>query len=299
MSTQSAEREFFYEAITRARHKLLLTRPVLADNGAEWVASPFWEAVRHLVEVEPESIPSETAVPLGNTASQAEWWETLASYPDSMIGQQIQNRREWQSIQSAAQIWQMRQAGETAVWEGDLTTLAPELSAQFGPDHIWSASRLESYQVCGFLFYLQNILKVEPRPEPTEGLDGRQLGRVYHDIFEQVTESEPPKELEETAVYDWITAIANPVLDSGPEQEGFRETAWWSQTRMEIINNVVRTILNLSADAYEFHQAEAAFGINGPPLMIRGRMPPRMKCRSAPSWGSRHLASGGWKRYEE
>ncbi|MBK8129246.1 MAG: hypothetical protein IPK53_10130 [bacterium] len=52
-STQSAEREFFYEAITRVRDKLLLTRPVLADNGAEWVASPYWEATRRLMSINP------------------------------------------------------------------------------------------------------------------------------------------------------------------------------------------------------------------------------------------------------
>lgn len=268
-STQSAEREFFYEAITRARHKLLLTRPILADNGAEWVASPFWEAVCKLVEVEPERIPSETIIPLENTASRAEWWETLSAYPESINGQPVPNTREWQHLQAAARIWQLRQAGETAVWEGDLTTLSAELSTLFGPEHIWSASRLETYQVCGFLFYLQNILKVEPRPEPAEGLDIRQLGRVYHDIFEKVMESDPPEQPEETVVYDWVTAIATPILDAAPEQEGFRETAWWSQTRLEIINNVVRTVLMLSEEEHEFLQAEAEFGIHGPPLIIQ------------------------------
>ena len=44
-STLSAEREFFYEAISRPRGKLLLTRPILAENGAEWVSTPYWEAV--------------------------------------------------------------------------------------------------------------------------------------------------------------------------------------------------------------------------------------------------------------
>lgn len=269
-STQSAEREFFYEAITRARHKLLLTRPILADNGAEWVASPFWEAVRQLIEVEPESIPSERIIPLEDTASRAEWWETLAAaYPESIDGQPVQSTREWQHLQSAAQIWQLRQAKERSVWEGDLTILSAELSAQFGSEHMWSASRLEAYQVCGFLFYLQNILKVEPRPEPAEGLDIRQLGRVYHHIFEKVMESGPPESLEETVVYDWVTAVAAPILDAAPEQEGFRETAWWSQTRLGIINNVVRTVCKLPIEGYEFRWAEAEFGFSKPPLVIQ------------------------------
>ena len=52
-STESAEAEFFYETITRPRERLLLTRPRLADNGAPWQASPYWEEVRRLVAAEP------------------------------------------------------------------------------------------------------------------------------------------------------------------------------------------------------------------------------------------------------
>ena len=51
LSTEGAEAEFFYETITRPRERLLLTRPRLADNGAPWQASPYWEAVRRLVAV--------------------------------------------------------------------------------------------------------------------------------------------------------------------------------------------------------------------------------------------------------
>ncbi|HEX8959488.1 MAG TPA: hypothetical protein VF770_06665, partial [Solirubrobacterales bacterium] len=39
---ESGEAQHFYEAVTRPRERLLLTRPRLADNGAAWQASPFW-----------------------------------------------------------------------------------------------------------------------------------------------------------------------------------------------------------------------------------------------------------------
>ena len=61
LSTESAEAEFFYETITRPRERLLLTRPRLADNGAPWQASPYWEEVRRLVTVTPERLTSESA----------------------------------------------------------------------------------------------------------------------------------------------------------------------------------------------------------------------------------------------
>jgi ATP-dependent helicase/DNAse subunit B len=265
-STQSAEREFFYEAVTRARQKLLLTRPVLADNGAEWVASPFWEAVRQVVAVAPEIIPSQAVVPLAETASPAEWWETLAA--QSGDPSQVEDLDVWHHIQAAARIWQVRQAGETAVTNGNLSALTPDLTTRYGPDHIWSASRLESYQTCGFFFFVKSVLALAPRPEPAEGLDVAQLGSLYHQLFEAVTTAGLPDPSTEAAVRHQVTTLATPILDAAPEQQGFRETGWWAQTRQEILDNVTRSVMALNDGSYTFLQAEASFGFQGDPLVI-------------------------------
>ena len=47
-STLSWEGEYFYEGITRASRALLLTRSRIADNGAPWQPSPYWEEVKRL-----------------------------------------------------------------------------------------------------------------------------------------------------------------------------------------------------------------------------------------------------------
>lgn len=271
LTTQSAEREFFYEAITRAREKLLLTRPVLADNGAEWVASPYWEAVRHLVDAEPLPIASEAIVPLAETASWAEWWETAVTLPDGASLVQPRDTAVWQHIQAAAHIWHTRQQAETSVYEGDLSVLAAELADRFGPDHLWSASRLEAYKTCGFFFFLQAVMKLEPRQEPVEGLDARQLGLVYHEIFEQTAKlwaEDPRQGGDDEALRALVTAVAAPILDAAPDKQGFRETPWWSQTRQEIIDNVTRSLALLAQGEYAFYQAEAAFGSDNPPLAL-------------------------------
>lgn len=266
-STESAEREFFYEAVTRARSRLLLTRPVLADNGAAWLASPFWETTRRLLSVTPVASGSTAVLPLHETASWVEWWESAIgndrAAPDQAADAEIRRR-----IETAAAIWHMRQQTAASAWEGDLSPLAAQLSARFGADHVWSASRLEAYRTCGFLFFLQAVLGIQPRPEPAEGLDARQLGRVYHDIFEQATGDGFPDPATETAVRDWVTAVAAPILDAAPEQQGFRQTPWWAQTRAEIIDNVTRSLLALADGDYTFFRAEAAFGSKGPPLAI-------------------------------
>ena len=53
LTAEGAEAAYFYEAVTRPREWLLLTRPRIADNGAPWQASPYWEEVRQRVTVEP------------------------------------------------------------------------------------------------------------------------------------------------------------------------------------------------------------------------------------------------------
>jgi ATP-dependent helicase/DNAse subunit B len=267
-STQSAEREFFYEAVTRPRRRLLLTRPILAENGADWVASPYWEAVRQLTTQMPERIGSEEIVAADKSASWVEWWETVSAAAEPLTKDQVQDQATWQHINRAAGIWRARQEAERSIWEGDLQVVAENLSSEHGPDKIWSASRLETYQTCGFLFYLRYVLGVEPRPEPAEGLDARQLGSLYHRILEQVMRKEGLDFTDEAAVQEWVSGVARPILDAAPEEEGFRETPWWRQTQQEIINNVTSTIMALAGDGYEFLYSEVSFGIKSRPLII-------------------------------
>jgi hypothetical protein len=75
-----------------------------------------------------------------------------------------------------AEIWRSREQGAGSVFDGSLPELSGQLAQDFGPDHIWSASRLETYQRCRYFFYAQNVLNLEARPEPAEGLDVTQLG---------------------------------------------------------------------------------------------------------------------------
>ncbi len=267
-STKSAEREFFYEALTRPRQKLLLTRPVLADNGADWVASPYWEAVRSLIDCVPEKIGSEELLAAEETASWPEWWESIAAAADGHALAQQQDPIIWRQIQTAAHIWQERAAAGDSQWDGNLHMLSEALMAEHGSQKIWSASRLELYQTCAFSFYTRYILGLSQRPEPVEGLDTRQLGTLYHNIFERAARLEGVDYADETAVREAVAAAAAPILDAAPEEEGFRETPWWEHTRQEIIDNVTSSILALAGDGYEFLQAEASFGFKNSPLVV-------------------------------
>ncbi|MBV5347563.1 hypothetical protein JZU46_05030, partial [bacterium] len=47
------EGTLFYQAVTRGRQKLLLTRPYLAEDGQAWEPSPFWTEINRLVGNQP------------------------------------------------------------------------------------------------------------------------------------------------------------------------------------------------------------------------------------------------------
>jgi ATP-dependent helicase/DNAse subunit B len=279
-STESAEAEFFYETITRPAERLLLTRPRLAENGALWEASPFWEEVRRLVDVQPETLTSESVPAPGAVASWPELMESLSAH----IGHD--NAKAWVSeaepsrctaLNAAAGLVSLRSAPPdeeepSGPYDGDLTILRETLGRRFSPKHTWSPSRLENYVTCGFLFFVASVLGLEPRQEPKEGLDARQLGNIYHRILRDVYQY--PGVTDPTSLEQLLAAlptIADRVLDEAPKREGFRETAWWAQTRSEIVEKVRRSLQALADLEGEFvpFKYETPFGLEGePPLVV-------------------------------
>jgi RecB family exonuclease len=272
LPTESAEPERFYEAVTRASESLLLTRPRLADNGAAWAPSPFWEEMRRLVGAEPMALASESAPPPDRAASWPELLASLAAYPweeDACQWAQRHGPERWQALESAAQIVSARSGqGLTGAYDGNLGALRDELAGRYGALHVWSATRLEQYRACPFMFYVGSVLQLEPRVEPVEGLDGRQLGSIYHRLFEAYYADGGPQ----SDLTEWAQRVAGPILDQAPVREGFRETAWWPQTRAEILANFLRSIVALgqSAEGYVEVLCEQPFGGDRPLVLHDG-----------------------------
>jgi len=279
-STESAEAEYFYETVSRPAERLLLTRPRLADNGALWQASPFWEEVRRLVETHPQALTSESLPFPSAVASWPELMESLSAHRG------YEDVRRWVSetklsrmtaLEGAAGVLELRSAplGEGELpgpFDGDLTTLGDLFAGRFGPVHVWSASRLEAYVTCPFFFFVGSVLGLEAREEPAEGLDARQLGNIYHRMLQDVygdsmvTDTTSLEQLLEA-----LPRVAERVLDDAPEREGFRETAWWQQTRREIVENVRRSLEALAEVNGEWVPSffEMPFGLWGqPPLVV-------------------------------
>jgi ATP-dependent helicase/DNAse subunit B len=274
-STESAEAEFFYETVTRPRQRLLLTRPRLADNGAPWQASPFWEEIRRLVHVDPMTLTSESIPAPDQAASWPELMESIATHPGyagfrKWIAETVPERSI--ALEAASSVLGLREdAAAGTPFDGDLSGLAEAFARRFGPGSTWSASRLETYRTCPFSFFVGHVLGLEPREEPSEGLDARQLGTIIHRILEEV-HGDPA--VDDTTDLDQLLAVlpavAGRILDESPEREGFRETAWWHQTRAEIVDAVRRSLEALAelAGDYVPWGHELAFGLGSHPALV-------------------------------
>ncbi|MHB1319555.1 MAG: PD-(D/E)XK nuclease family protein, partial [Anaerolineae bacterium] len=278
-SPENLEAQIFYEAITRPREALLLTRPRIADNGAPWEPSPYWEEVSRRVAITPIESTGRSHPPLGEAASWPELAAAVAAHSAVGVpttaaeGPEATPAWAWVAQHQPALCDQIthgsmplahRLAGIAGPLDGDLTGWAPVFSAHFSPRHVWSASRLEQYRTCPYFFFTSSVLGLEPRQPPREGLDARQLGNIYHHILEQLYRT-VGRAGDLAALLEALPGIANGVLDAAPRAEQFRETAFWERTRQGILAHVEQSVRGIEAlgGGYRFSEAERAFGISG------------------------------------
>jgi ATP-dependent helicase/nuclease subunit B len=261
------EASFFYQAVTRSRQHLLLTRPYLADDGQPWEPSPYWiEARRVLGNPQPLHIRPEDPLNPADAASPAEL--ALACAQNGLPFDAALLERA-----AILQARSTRLAG--GPHEGDLAELAGELTDRFHPDFGWSASKLEAYGTCPFYFYIAYALGLEPRTPPEEGYDVRALGSMLHKILEETYQrAADPADLQ--ACIAALPAIADEVFAAGPAEYGFRPTALWAMQQQELRRILEKTITALAeaSQGYTPRHLEAKFGMGNPSLTLQTDLGP-------------------------
>lgn len=264
------EATIFYQAITLAREKLLLTRPCLADDGQQWEASPYWQEVRRLVKTPVQRVRPQDPLPPRDAASMPELVAAAAAHPVTAAALRATGddaARAWQRANDGAVVLRARQSDAPAtLHEGNLSPLATSLARRYGPAHVWSASRLEAYATCPLHFLFLHDLALERRTPPQEGFDALTLGSMYHEVLEKVYRRSPVDPLPA------LEAIAPEVFDAAPERYGFRPTALWERQKAELTRILADTIAALAkaSQGYEPLAQEQPFGMRDrPPLVIR------------------------------
>lgn len=287
------EATFFYEAITRARQRLLLTRPYLTDDGQPWEPSPYWLEVQRLAAVEAEHRRPETALAWSEVASPQELLAAMAqragdlgataqaAWPPGSQAAEAPSLPDfdlagaWRHVLHAASVLRARLKPRAAgPYDGDLSALDGQLQADYAPEHVWSSSRLEAYAVCPFNFFVGSGLGLEPRLPMQTGFDQLILGSIYHAVLEQVyRQALELGDWSEQALLSLLPLVAEAVFDAAPQRYGFRPTPLWAYQRRELTQILERTLQGLAEAAveggYRPLALEQAFGLEGqPPLVI-------------------------------
>jgi ATP-dependent helicase/DNAse subunit B len=183
----------FYQLVTRARRRLVLSYPAVDDRGQALLPSPFLTALLDCFQ--PGAIPVERRRMLldGYTSDaplcQAEqrvqvamnWASKGRELPDLPVGHlpadlsgQLERARRM-----AQHRFQDRQYGP---YDGLLRhpDIVAELQDRFGPDKVFSPTALEDYIACPFRYLMGNVLRLEPLDEPQEEIEGTDRGKVFH-----------------------------------------------------------------------------------------------------------------------
>jgi len=270
-STESYENELFLVALSRAKHRLLLTRPRLADNGAPWQPSPYWEELRELVAAEPIHVGEERLPEPSAAASPSEALALMrVESRDAATAWLEQELPEAAALVKQAVGRLRAQRYRRTSPDGDLTRVAATVADQFGPWHPISATRLEAYALCPYLFFAQHVLRLEAVEPVREGLDPAQLGSIYHRILAQAYGHPDVRDpADQDQVLAVLPEVLTSVLDEAPEVEGFRPTAWWRYTCEEIARHVQESVQALAEmGPYQPRWFEQRFGRGGFPALV-------------------------------
>jgi ATP-dependent helicase/nuclease subunit B len=262
----------FYQAFTRAEKRLLLTRPYLSEDGESWEASPYWDSAQSLLDQNArQKISQNLRRPQCDAASSQELLFWAVQEGRLAYGADPELAARWQDLQAARDVLEARRAGLAAgPYEGDAAQIAGGLAAHYGVDHVWSASRLETYGSCPLHFYVQHVLKLEPKEPPELGLDPRQLGSMLHRVLELVyARAEDPSDVDQLLA--GLEDTASQVFKSAPTVYGFRPSPLWEVEQAQFMAMLRETITALAEVSRGWTPIafEEKFGIgSAPPLHL-------------------------------
>ena len=205
------EEHYFYQAACRATDRLYLTRPLALSDGAETVASYYIEELRRAIapaeivvkqirgDVDArDTFAASSAAELGTILvrqAEAQGHDVLgAKLPPSLAGDLLSRAAERGYISPSAQhridIEHQRHGGWFGQFDGEITNddLRLMLARHFGPEHVYSASRLSTFGNCAFRFFGNRVLRIEPRSEAALDLQAIDAGKLLHDILRRFFE---------------------------------------------------------------------------------------------------------------
>jgi RecB family exonuclease len=205
------EEHYFYQAACRTTERLCLSRPLALNDGTETVASYYIDELRRAIapsEIEVKQIRGDIdARNLFEASSRGELGATLIRQAEALsrragqawipqpIAKQLLALAEKEKLISPyarkrIEIEHARHGQRFGPYDGEITDedLRLMLALHFGPEHVYSASRLSTYGNCAFRFFGNRVLRIEPRSEAALDLQAIDAGKLLHDILRRFFE---------------------------------------------------------------------------------------------------------------
>lgn len=235
----------FYSLIGQARESLTLARPH-SKNGEPWAESHLWRAAWALFSdhahrrlrlgavADDPATPAEAALLCADRLSRGlppSWVEPAA----------------WARIVRARAVEQRRESNAPHDhYSGRLRdpVLIAWAADYLDERHVWSASQLNDYGLCGFRYFAGRLLWLEPLEEPEAGLDPLQRGTLYHEILEltyrRLGGAIVPERLDEALAV--LQTVADEQLATAPARLRFRASSQWPQEQIVLRRRLEKLI---------------------------------------------------------
>ncbi|HXI23327.1 MAG TPA: PD-(D/E)XK nuclease family protein [Pyrinomonadaceae bacterium] len=205
------EEHYFYQTACRATERLYLTRPLTLNDGSETVASYYVEELSRAIapaqielkqirgdvdahDVLDASKPNELAMALIRQSEQPPRQQNVTRLSQTVVEQLLTRAATEGDISPSARQRVMIERERNGKWfgpyDGEISNadLRRMLARHFGPDHVYSASRLSSYGNCSYRFFASRVLRLEPRTEAALDLQAIDAGKLLHDILRRFFE---------------------------------------------------------------------------------------------------------------
>lgn len=220
-ATLLKEEHYFYQAACRATEQLYLSRPLVLADDSETVASYYIDELRRAIapfKIETETVrrdyegkareqvttPNELNVTLVRQQERhVHRGDKRDLLPQPRIKRLLTLARNDGFLSDSAlrriEIERERASSRFGPYDGEITNpdLVALLKRRFGADFVHSASGLSIYGNCGYRFFGQRVLKLEPRGEAALDLQAIDAGKLLHDILRRFFEKHRRERLAE------------------------------------------------------------------------------------------------------
>jgi ATP-dependent helicase/DNAse subunit B len=183
----------FYEVVTRATRKLVLSYPALDAAAQPLVPSPYLSEVEHACgagHIPRNAQPHLQSVPLSDQVYSVRDFRVRAVAQalvkqDGLLAELCAHPATHQAarnILAGLRMLAARRGQQYGAFDGMFTSSAAQarLSERYGRDRCWSPSQLELYAYCPHRFLLANVLRLTPASEPELGIDFMARGQMLH-----------------------------------------------------------------------------------------------------------------------